>query len=753
MGRNSTLAIAFLSLSYLLPCVGQAPPSSASPSADAVSRDDKVVFKSGANLVEVPVVIRDATGHAVGGLSATDFQLSDNGKPQLISRFTIENLEGRETLKTQTGIIPYPSGGDVASGALPGRFVAFLLDDINLGAANLSDVDALARERSATIGHLEDLRPADRAAVYSFSGSVALDFTDDRDQLRKAILGVPQRPFQYMRGPGNYESADRIANGRDMAASLAGRPTGDPNRDGYQMSLEESLRMEAQRRLNVYDGEADSFFRVLTNLIAKMSTMTGPRSIVLISAGEYVADKFRQRVSDIVADAIRARVVVNAVDPGAYTRVPLPDPFLDNLTSGTGGVYAPPTGNGYDAEQQLRRADSLPEYVYVLGFSPSELKLDSTFHALEVRLKNSRGLTLRTRTGYFATGYGPDLVERSEDGGQPLETVLLDQMNAHDVRFSADVKKIPPQIPGDLTGALNIRVNIDTRTLSLSKDSGETNTKEAGTVDELFIELNDRGRWLAKISDTKSFEFAAASRERYNSEGIEWPISIPLAPGTVKLVIILRDTNAARVGSLTVPLSSTAPVVSVIGPAKKPIPVGSDYPSELVLASPRGSTEPHEDDPVIEGARKSAIAFGASLPDYIVKRTTTRFGGERSLDQRAWANTADRDVAWYEHDTVTAEVVAEHGTEVFTKVKVNGKPSNNPEDSGFWSKGEFSSALQEVLAVKSAASFTNKREVTIAQRASYRYDFAIDQPHSSWQINARGWNEITSYAPAYNGAI
>jgi hypothetical protein len=141
------------------------------------------------------------------------------------------------------------------------------------------------------------------------------------------------------------------------------------------------------------------------------------------------------------------------------------------------------------------------------------------------------------------------------------------------------------------------------------------------------------------------------------------------------------------------------------------------------------------------------------LPDYIVKRTTTRFGGTTDRFHPARASTEDGDVDWYAQDTVTAEVIAEHGREVYTKVKVNGKPSNGQPASGSWSAGEFSSALQGVLSVKSAASFTNKREVTIAHRASYRYDFAIDQSHSSWRIDARSGQDVTGYAPAYNGAI
>ncbi len=47
-------------------------------------------FKVKVNLVEVRVVVRDAYGKAVGNLKQEDFQLTDNGKPQIISKFSVE---------------------------------------------------------------------------------------------------------------------------------------------------------------------------------------------------------------------------------------------------------------------------------------------------------------------------------------------------------------------------------------------------------------------------------------------------------------------------------------------------------------------------------------------------------------------------------------------------------------------------------------------------------------------------------------
>ena len=58
--------------------------------AEMSSKDEPATFRSRVNLVMVPVVVRDKQGRAIGNLRQEDFQLFDRGKPQVISRFSVE---------------------------------------------------------------------------------------------------------------------------------------------------------------------------------------------------------------------------------------------------------------------------------------------------------------------------------------------------------------------------------------------------------------------------------------------------------------------------------------------------------------------------------------------------------------------------------------------------------------------------------------------------------------------------------------
>ena len=162
----------------------------------------------------------------------------------------------------------------------------------------------------------------------------------------------------------------------------------------------------------------------------------------------------------------------------------------------------------------------------------------------------------------------------------------------------------------------------------------------------------------------------------------------------------------------------------------------NNYPDRLPAPSGISAT----DDPIIDETREEAFAFTESLPDYIVKQYTTRY----QSDSASRGHTS-----WQALDIVTADVIAENGKESYKNLMVNGKPSKNVEQTGSWSEGEFASTLQAILSPASDALFTNKRSTTIVNRPAYRYDYSIQQPRSSWLVEANG----SRYRPAYGGVI
>jgi hypothetical protein len=158
------------------------------------------------------------------------------------------------------------------------------------------------------------------------------------------------------------------------------------------------------------------------------------------------------------------------------------------------------------------------------------------------------------------------------------------------------------------------------------------------------------------------------------------------------------------------------------------------------------------DDPVIDKARNAASVFTESLPKYLVKRTTTRYQSTVAVCALASLQSGQLCQAkesWHTIDTVTADVTAENGKESYTNIRLNGKLATDPHESGSWSEGEFSNTLWAILSPESNASFTKQQAVTLANRPAFRYEFSIDQAHSSWRL----YVTASGYAPAYGGTI
>src|SRR5262249_23693941 len=77
---------------------------------------------------------------------------------------------------------------------------------------------------------------------------------------------------------------------------------------------------------------------------------------------------------------------------------------MGTLAYGTGGTFFQ---NNNDFDEGFRKAAELPDFTYVLGFAPQNLKYDGSFHGLKVSLK-AKGYTLEARRGYYAPKHAMD---------------------------------------------------------------------------------------------------------------------------------------------------------------------------------------------------------------------------------------------------------------------------------------------------------------------------------------------------------
>jgi VWFA-related protein len=565
---------------------------------EVTSQESPVTFSSRVNLVSVPVVVRDREGRAAGNLRQQDFQLFDKGKLQVITKFSIERSSAEKS--SMAAIEADPGAPIIAKPALPERYVAYLVDDVHLDRGDVLNA------RQAMHRHLDRaLDPASRVAIFTSSGVTLTDFTADREKLHDAV----NRLLPYTSGTDrqmgcpyiSYYAADQFVNqklyldGRlfpdqqlyqtilsgtepelkgayDEAAMCVGPcvPSANDQLTRVPMCVAQTLiklREAARLALTYGDHETTLGLGALNDVIRKLSVMPGNRNLVLVSPGFLLTRDHRTPEYDILDRAIRANVVVNTIDiRGLFTVIPggsadqrfystalqgmdmnaatEANNVLAELADGTGGTFF---HNDNDLKQGLNSLAARPEYVYVLGFSPQELKYDGAYHSLKVTLKNSANLTIQVRRGYWAPNHAVDPAEQARE--EIRETVFSrDEIRDIPVDLQTEFFKL-----SESKVKLTVDSHVDAKTLRFRK-TDDRNNETLTVVTGLF---DPNGNYVAGIERLVQLHLRDQTLEVMRNAGISVKETFDVAPGRYLVRVVVRDqegnTTAARNGSVEIP--------------------------------------------------------------------------------------------------------------------------------------------------------------------------------------------------------
>ncbi|HLK17819.1 MAG TPA: VWA domain-containing protein, partial [Bryobacteraceae bacterium] len=179
---------------FLFCCVGLC----AAQTPEVASTDSQPTFTTRSNLVLVRVVIRDKKQQVIGTLQKEDFQLFDKGKPQIISKFSVEKSAARKTDAPAAAAAGEKPPGEPAGPVPPDRYVAYIFDDLHLSFGDLAQARMAAEKQLS-----ESLGGTGRAAIFTTSGRPLQDFTDDAALLKETLLKIqPESVRAVMAGTG-----------------------------------------------------------------------------------------------------------------------------------------------------------------------------------------------------------------------------------------------------------------------------------------------------------------------------------------------------------------------------------------------------------------------------------------------------------------------------------------------------------------------------------------------------------------------
>jgi VWFA-related protein len=454
------------------------------------TRDEQASFRTKVSLVMVPVVVRDGHGNAIGNLTKDNFQLFDKGKPQEIARFSVEKTD---MSSEKTAAHPAVNANGDPAVVTPDRFVALAFDDIHL--AN----DYLSLARDAASRFVDTLLPTDRLAIYSISGEVNQDFTDDKAALHAALARI--RPAIMVR-------------------------TGALN------DFEQRILIALQN---------------IKAVVKRMSVVPGQRTMVLVSPGFFTSSPlYIDEKVGIIEQAIRSKVIINAIDarglytdprfnvapgigPRTLTQAQMAADLMAELAAGTGGNFFE---NNNSMDEGFHRVAAAPEYLYLLGFSPQNLKSDGSFHSLRVSLKNAPNLSATGRRGYYAPKKTDDAAETAR---QEIEAALFSHDELADLPIDLHTQFFKS---GPEQAKLSVMAHIGLQQFKFRKDDGR-NRNEVTLISGIFDRNGNYLQGVKKIVELRLKDETLAKL----TNGVTVKSTFDVKPGTYLVRLVVRDTE------------------------------------------------------------------------------------------------------------------------------------------------------------------------------------------------------------------
>jgi VWFA-related protein len=474
-------------------------------------------------LVTLNVSAVDASGSRPGDLTEDDFQISDNGKPQKIASFRINNS------KPQPAKVLAPHEFSNRAGAAIPHATLILFDLLNdrMGAKGYA-----WNEIIRTLGSLET-----NENVYLY------------------LLSSDAR-FYPVHALPDEEGANQPDNGdwtRDIKAKL-------------DDAMNKASRV---RPIDMNDPyvRVRTTYHSLETIASRLSAVPGRKNLVWITRGIPIdlgpersgtggVVDFSSEIQWLSTALDRVNIAVYPVDIGPAGMDPSADASTGRAgippVAGLGSMetlqqFADLTGGqaflNNDVKAAITQATADARMSYVLSYYPNPQAFDGKYHKIRVTC-SQKGVKVHSKAGYYA--YPTQAVSRTQHEAT-LDAALASQFDA--AQIGIDAKMTPSK---KFYTSIHLDIGID---------PGSAADSEGG---QFLITLEDmHGDGKNGVSPTVSLDYPAGYKPGSPPIPFEQERTFDGAPPKVRIVVMDAKSNA--VGSLTIPVT---PADLSPGPAK-----------------------------------------------------------------------------------------------------------------------------------------------------------------------------------------
>jgi VWFA-related protein len=544
-------------------------------------------------VVEVPVTVVDSSGNPVRGLTAANFELTDNGTRRAITSFDKIDFASTESVSAISPLNP------------SARRQFMLLFDLGYSSPN-----SLTRAQEAARNFIkESVHPRDLVAI----GTVEPDrgfrllsaFTTDRALVASAI----DNPHSF-RGTDPLQIANQTEAFQAPPASDFGS-SGGGNTNRAQADEEQRLMAASMKHVNegAVRQRVEKEIDFLGQLAKMLRAVPGRKQIVLLTEGfdarylqgrdvragteasneneqvlrgqSYNVDndaRFGNTQSMTMLDRMaqyfkQSDVVLNAIDiQGVRVQNDVQQGASINSNAGL-FLLARPTGgevfeNVNNLKTNLDRMLKQQEVVYILGFQAPTQK-PGAFHNLKVKLVNVPGARISHRAGYFEGG-GETPQERTLSNAE----IIVNDIPQADVHLDA----LSAAFPGSGKHA-QVPVILEISGNDVIKDV----RGNAANVEIFIYAFDQDGIVRDRLYQRIAFDLGKVGA-KLRASGIKYYGTLSLPPGRYAVKSLVREVDTDRRGfgrtDITVPAANEAASL-------QPVPIDDQPNWVMVRSTPR----------------------------------------------------------------------------------------------------------------------------------------------------------------------
>ena len=520
----------------------------------------QATFRSAAHLIVQPVTVKDRSGRPIGGLTAKDFVLTEDGVPQEIAFCEYQRLDA-----------PPGSAAFVVRRAVPRG------DDGRTGAA--------FRRGRRGAGHASERCGAGRRYVSRTSPARLLLRSLRHGVLRPDSHVLGRREVHRLADDGRRPGGGHGLRARDgaSAAGLHGRPRGvervDPatrRRGRRENSNGGGITFNAGSAF----GEDDDTFNLFSTdrqLAALQTAVTdlGPvpeiKTLVYFGSGLRLngADNLAQLRATVNA-AVRSSVTINPIDTRGLVATP---PLGDATRASPSGIgmfngaivqaattkqqqsqdtyyaLAKDTGgramfDNNDLSLGIVQAARAVTGYYMLGYYTKNTAADGRYRRVKVTLAGGLAAALSYRAGY----YGAKDYSRfnAADRERQLEEALRAEDPITDIPMAAEVNYF--QI-SSAEYFVPISVRMPGSELTRPRPKGDTHAE----IDMIGEIKDEYGATIRNARDKLEFTLDPAKAADVARRPIQYETGFSLLPGNYVIKVLARDTTTGRIGTYQTP--------------------------------------------------------------------------------------------------------------------------------------------------------------------------------------------------------